>query len=69
MYTLALYNKFFPLGLSLRRFHRVDELWNYIGFGEEQLHQLWNVHGIDDMKPQTKLGNMVKEFEGRDVRI
>ena len=69
MYILVLYDEFCPLGILLRRFHRIDELRNSIGVGEERLHQLWNFYGIDGTKPQTKLGNIFKEFEGRDVCI
>ena len=53
----------------MRHFHRNDELQNSIGIREERLRQLWNVYVIDGMKPQTKLVNMVKEFEDCAVHI
>ena len=61
--------QFFPLGLSLLRFHCIDELWDAIGISEYRLHQLWNIDGIDRMEARTKLGEIVKEFEGRGVCI
>ena len=51
----VLYYDLCPLGLLLRRLHRIDELRNSIGIGEERLHQLWNVHGIGGMKPKNTL--------------
>ena len=64
-----MYDEFYPLGLSMRRLHHIDELRICIGVGEEYLNQFWYIHGIEVMKPRTKLGKMVKEFEGRDVHI
>ena len=68
MHILVLYEEFLPLGPSLRRFHCINELWNSIGIGEERINQLWDIDGINYMDSRTKLGEMVKEFEGRDFR-
>ena len=69
MNIIVLYDEFFPLGLSLHRFYRIDELWNSTGVSKECLNKLWDFHGINGMNPRTKLGKMVKEFEGRKFRI
>ena len=69
MHILVLYDEFCPLGISLRRFHFIDELWDALGIGEDRFHQLWDIDCIDCMEARTKLGDMVKDFEGRDVRI
>ena len=69
MHILVLYDYFRPLGLSLRRFHCIDELWDDISIGEDHLHQLWDIDSFKCMEAQIKLGEMVKEFEGRDVCI
>ena len=30
---------------------------------------MWDIHRVDGVKAQTKLGEMVQEFEGRDIGV
>ena len=69
MHILVLYDEFCPLGISLRRFHCIDELWYALGISEERFHKLCDVDCINCMKAQTNFSVMVKDSEGRDVSI
>ena len=69
MHILVLFDEFRSLGLSLRRFHCIDELWDAIGISEERFRKLGDIDSINCMEAREKLGEMVKEFEGRYVRI
>ena len=62
MHILILYDEFRPLGISMRRFHYIYELWDAIGIGEKRFRQLGDIYCTNCMESQTKLGEMVKEF-------
>ena len=62
-------DEFFTLGFALRCFHRVYELRNAFSVDEESLQDLWDIHRVDGVKARTELGEMVEEFEGRDIGL
>ena len=69
MHKLVMYDEFWPLRFLLRCFHCIDELWYSAGVAEERFRYFGNIYSINCVKPWTKFGEMVKEFEGRDVWI
>ena len=56
------------IGLSLRRLHCIDKLWDSVGVGQYRLHELWNFGSTGGMETK-KIGKVVKEFEGNDICI
>ena len=69
MHILVIYDEFCTLGFLLRCFHGVNKLRDPFSVSEEGLHYLRDIHRIDSVKSRKKLGEMVEDFEGRDVRV
>ena len=69
MHILVIDDEFCTLGLALRCFHSVYELRNAFSVAEDSLNDLWDIHRVDGVKARTKLGEMVQEFEGRDIGV
>ena len=42
---------------------------NAFSVAEESLHELLDIHRVDGVKARTKPGEMVEEFEGREVGV
>ena len=64
-----MYDKFCTLGFVLRCLHCIYEFRNAFSVAEEGFHYLWDIHRVDVVKAQTELGEMVEEFDGRDIGV
>ena len=62
-------DEFCMFGFSLRCFRCIYKLRDPFSVAEEVLRYLGDIHRIDGVKAQTELGEMVEDFEGRDIGV